>query len=283
MFSSTLVLFALSLLAFAKPVEKRAISATLLSDLTLYTKYASGAYQTTCAQPLGNVLVEKVSIILLSATGFIARDDTRKEIIVSFRGSFSTSDFGTDAEIILIPFSSPGVSASKSVLAHTGFLTAYNSVASNIISTVKAQLAAHPGYTLVSTGHSLGGALASLGGLSLKSNFPGSSVRMFTFGQPRTGNAAYASLVESIVGTSNIFRGTYGVPTLIPQAIGYRHHAVEFWNFADPPTAANVKQCAGEEDPTCSDSIPSGGINAAHHTYFGQGMSAHYNVNEPHY
>ncbi|TDL21692.1 alpha/beta-hydrolase [Rickenella mellea] len=274
MFASTLVLFTLSLLAFAKPVEKRAISATLLSDLTRYTKYANGAYQSTCAKPLGNVLVEQFSS---KAKGYIARDDTRKEIIVSFRGSFSIQDFGTDAEIILIPFTSPGVSASKGVLAHTGFLTAYNSVASNIISTVKAQLGAHPGYTLVSTGHSLGGALASIGGLSLKSNFPGSSVRMFTFGQPRTGNAAYASLVESVVGTSNIFRAVHtsdGVPTLIPQAVGYRHHAVEFWNFADPPTAANVKQCSGEEDPTCSDSIPSGGINAAHLTYFGEAMGA---------
>ncbi|TDL21691.1 alpha/beta-hydrolase [Rickenella mellea] len=267
MIASTLVVLALSVLGFASPVEKRAISTTVLSDLTRYTQYASAAYQGSCRSPLGNTLVKTFSGL---ATGYIARDDTRKEIIVSFRGSVSSQDFQTDGETALIAFTSPGVSAGSGVLAHQGFLTAYNTAASTIISTVKAQLAAHPGYTLVSTGHSLGGALSSLGGLSLKSNFPSSNVRLFTFGQPRTGNPAYAALVESVVGTSNIFRD--GVPTIIPQSAGYQHHAVEFWNFADPPTAANVKQCTGDEDPTCSDSIPSGGINQAHLTYFGQAM-----------
>jgi hypothetical protein len=65
--------------------------------------------------------------------GFIARDDTRKEIVVALRGrwttfyclgmtlikgelesisrSTSTQDFVTDAEIVLTPFVSPGVNA----------------------------------------------------------------------------------------------------------------------------------------------------------------------------
>ena len=33
---------------------------------------------------------------------------------------------------------------------------------------------------------------------------------------------------------------------------------------------SNVKVCSGREDPTCSDSILTGGINAAHLTYFGE-------------
>lgn len=112
-------------------------------------------------------------------------------------------------------------------MAHAGFLLAYNSAASLVISTVKAQLAANPGYALVTSGHSLGGALSSLAGLSLKSNFPSSSVTVYTFGQPRTGNAGYAALVDSFVGVGNVFRGVHtsdGVPTLIPTFLGYRHH-----------------------------------------------------------
>lgn len=79
-------------------------------------------------------------------------------------------------------------------------------------------------------GHSLGGALASIAALSVKSNIPSAVVRLFTYGaltwaygiyqksdpyvfmrvgQPRTGNAAYADLVEAIVGLSNIFRGKF--------------------------------------------------------------------------
>lgn len=99
-----------------------------------------------------------------------------------------------------------------------------------------------------------------------------------------------------------------GVPTIIPEAIGYKHQYVLFavaqlhclihttqrdrvLEFLGPRYVANllafryvrsslrpialtttVKQCQGEEDPTCSDSIPSSGINVAHTTYFGQGM-----------
>lgn len=81
-----------------------------------------------------------------------------------------------------------------------------------------------------SVGHSLGGALASIAALSVQSNIPSAVVRLFTYGaltwayskcqesdpyffmrvgQPRTGNVAYADLVEAIVGLGNIFRGKF--------------------------------------------------------------------------
>ena len=86
-------------------------------------------------------------------------------------------------DIVLIPYTSPGVNnVPANTLAHTGFLTAFNSVVSLILSTFEQQLNEFPGYTLISTGHSLGGALASLGALSLKSNFPDSEVILYTFG-----------------------------------------------------------------------------------------------------
>ena len=74
----------------------------------------------------------------------------------------------------------------------------------------------------------MGGALASLAAISIKSNIPWAAVRLFTFGacfflrfgyllylgnvfshagQPRTGDAAFADLLESIIGHDNIFRG----------------------------------------------------------------------------
>ena len=93
------------------------------------------------------------------------------------------------------------------VQVHQGFITAFNSVADTVISTVSSQLKAHPSYTLISVGHSLGAALASLGGVSLASNFPGQPLLVYTFGQPRTGNPAYADLAESLIGVDNIFRG----------------------------------------------------------------------------
>ena len=84
------------------------------------------------------------------------------------------------------------------------------------MSTVRDQLNSHPGYSVVTSGHSLGGALASLAGVTLKANFPSTPLRVYTFGQPRTGDRAFADLVESVVGAGNVFRSvhTTGVSTI---------------------------------------------------------------------
>jgi hypothetical protein len=251
--------------------EKRSISQSTFNDLVFYFQYASSAYSDICLKPNGNTLVTMINNVVTDTQGFIARDDNRKEIVVSLRGSTSATDFLVDSEIALIPFVSPGVNPPAGSTAHAGFLTAWNSVANTVLSTVRSQLAAHPGYSLVSTGHSLGGALSSLAGISLKQNFPGSSVRMFTYGQPRTYNPTGAFFINQQFGNS-AFRAVHttdGVPTIIPQSLGYRHHGVEFFQSPDPASAATTKQCAADgEDPTCSDSIPSAGIDAAHLTYF---------------
>jgi len=208
--------------------------------------------------------------------GFIARDDNRKELVVAFRGSQRIANVFTDAGILLVPFVSPGVNDVGDAYVHMGFLTAYNAVAYNILYMIEKQLELYPGYYIVSTGHSLGAAIASISGLSLKVNFPNSTVKMYTFGQPRTGNSGYATLVEKTLGKSNIFRAVHtfdGVPTIIHQRLGYKHHATEFWQFEEPASPAHVKQCLEAEDSSCSNSIPSSGINIAHLTYFGQVIS----------
>jgi Lipase (class 3) len=111
--------------------------------------------------------------------------------------------FYTDAQLVLVPYYSPGVSnAPNGTAVHFGFLNSYNSVAPLIIFMVRAQLELHPDYNVVCagdsyhstlflaflifvvSGHSLGGALASLAALSLRHNLPGlrGSLRLFTYG-----------------------------------------------------------------------------------------------------
>jgi hypothetical protein len=53
---------------------------------------------------------------------------------------------------MLVPFKSPGVSDVGDAHVHLGFLTAYNSVAYNVISVVETELKIHPDYSIVSTG-----------------------------------------------------------------------------------------------------------------------------------
>lgn len=256
------------------PPIRGGISEHVYGELLHFAKYSSAVYQFICPRPLGNTLVESFANLLTHTHGLVARDDARREIVIAFRGSHEPADVLTDGNLVLAPLASRGVE-DNTACVHAGFLFSYNSVRGIVLHAVREQLEAFPGYVVVLAGHSLGGALASLAALSVKSNFPWVAVRLFTFGQPRTGDAAFADLLESIVGRHNIYRAVHtwdGVPTVIPECLGYRHHANEYWQFQEPPNMSTVRRCKGQEDPECSHSIPSLGINPAHGVYFGQAV-----------
>ncbi|KAF8644797.1 hypothetical protein AX16_008259 [Volvariella volvacea WC 439] len=258
--------------------RQNGISQSTYDDLVRYTKYSSAVYQWICPSPLGKTLVQKFNT--LGTQGFVVRDDSRKEIVVVFRGSLDPIDVLTNIQIIMKPLRTTGVTDVGDAYVHTGFLNAYNVVADEVLRIVRSQLSSRPGYTVISTGHSLGGSVASLAALSIRAAHPNVPLKLYTYGQPRTGNDAFARLVEQRIGVDNIFRAVHtsdGVPTILFKAIGYRHFATEYWNFRDPPSPANTRKCNGGDDPTCSDSILSGGINIPHVSYFGQGKhSSHH-------
>jgi hypothetical protein len=100
---------------------------------------------------------------------------------------------------MLVPLVSRGIEEDNAASVHAGFLISYNSVRATVIRTMRGQLRAFPDYTVViagtfylkalrahhdgsALGHSLGGALASIAALSVKSNFPSTAVRLFTYG-----------------------------------------------------------------------------------------------------
>lgn len=68
---------------------------------------------------------------------------------------------------------------------HDGFLAAYLSVSEQTNGYVNALMSQYSGYNLVVTGHSLGGALATLSALNLSSTYP--DITVYTFGSPRVG------------------------------------------------------------------------------------------------
>ncbi|KAJ7925112.1 Alpha/Beta hydrolase protein [Mycena leptocephala] len=278
------------------PISTLAVSKSLYDEFVRYAKYASAAYRKECPSPLGNTLLD-------DRRGFIARDDTRKEIVVSFPGTNNLADFITDMKFRRVPFISPGIPLDMAdrLSVHRGFLAAYNIVAQVVLDAVKAEFAEHPAYTIVVTGHSLGGAIASLAAPALKSELPAAAIKLFTFGQPRVGNRNFAAFVEKKLGVDNIFRGAsfyfqsssnptqinpqrctkkaHGVPTMVPPILGYRHFATEYWQYMNPiiPSLAHqtVKKCShmSGEDITCSMILPSTGINLWHPYYFGHVMS----------
>lgn len=296
----------ISLIA-ANPVEKRVqlpISAAQYADLVRYTKYAAAAYNNVCPNPNGQQLVGYFSDAQTDTQGFVAVDNTRKEVVVALRGTSSPNDFYTDSQTALIPCASQGVNYPAGTRCHTGFQTAYNSVADQVINLVRGELARHfVPYSIKVTGHSLGGSLAALAAVSMRSNFPLTNVRAYSYGQPRTGDVNFANYVDSRFPVNPITRDAPfarsihaldGVPQVIREGsdgtlvttagglivtqnnpaatTGYRHHSTEFWQTPDPASQQTTKQCQGQEDPTCQDSqfivAPAFGINPDHLVYY---------------
>ncbi|CAG8093082.1 unnamed protein product [Penicillium salamii] len=84
-------------------------------------------------------------------------------------------------------------------------------------------------------------------------------VTLYTFGEPRTGNLAYASYMnENFEGVSpetpKFFRVTHandGIPTLPPAEQGYVHSGVEYWSD-EPHGPGSTSICTGNNVQCCA-------------------------------
>lgn len=267
---SKLLLATAALVAAAPTSPGTPVSQAVYDAILHYTRYpffsqghTPGTATAPCASyPYNTVLVKSISINITDTQAQIFRDDNAKEFVLSVPGTNSPIDAFSDIDFVLIPFLSFGVTSTNcpSCKVHMGFLDAWNSISVPVISNLRSGIQAYPGYKITVSGYSLGGAIAALGGFSLKGlGLPISAV--YTFGQPRTGNPAFANSVDKLFGASesavgSFFRVTHSsdpVPQLPPQSFGSRHSRTEYFESQDTTfSAATTYQCAGQESPTCN-------------------------------
>lgn len=109
---------------------------------------------------------------------------------------------------------------------HEGFSDAFMSVRDDIHSYVTD----HPATSVTVTGHSLGGALATLCAVDLQYNFTNKfEIEVYTFGAPRVGNSGFRESFNRRV--PNSYRFVYGmdvVPSFPRPWQGYRHVDQEY-------------------------------------------------------
>ncbi|GMR62455.1 hypothetical protein PMAYCL1PPCAC_32650 [Pristionchus mayeri] len=137
------------------------------------------------------------------------------------------------------------------------------------------------GYQITFTGHSLGGALASLAAAATvyQRYRPASSVLLYTFGQPRTGSYRYAMTFDGLgIKSYRVVFSDDIIPhnpackknnTATPLDNGSRpcladesnqayHHGIEIWYPQSMTPGSQYIQCVGlpvNEDMNCSDLI----------------------------
>ena len=96
--------------------------------------------------------------------GFLAVDHTLKRLVLAFRGSVGKQAWyeGIDSKLVdLVDFADVTVNG-RPVTISSYFLNAYSGLHASIFEDMLKYTAIYPDYTIYMTGHSLGGALASI-------------------------------------------------------------------------------------------------------------------------
>ncbi|KAK6117375.1 hypothetical protein DH2020_048893 [Rehmannia glutinosa] len=171
----------------------------------------------------------------------IWRDPERKRLVIAFRGTEQSRWKDLRTDLMLVPAGlNPeriGGDFKKEVQVHSGFLSAYDSVRTRLISLIK-QAIGHSRdesldllakWHIYVTGHSLGGALATLLALELSSSqlakHGAISVTMYNFGSPRVGNRRFAEIYnEKVKDSWRVVNHRDIIPT-VPRLMGYCHVA----------------------------------------------------------
>ena len=132
--------------------------------------------------------------------------------VVTFRGTDSMRDARIDLSI--------WPRKAQKGRIHRGFLTQWESIRRSIINEMN-----RPGtpQNIYVTGHSLGGALATIAALDMKKHMPNSNIVVWTFGAPRVGNAEFVQDFRNHIKESvRVIRRADPVP-LVPPFPYYKH------------------------------------------------------------
>ncbi|KAG9307111.1 hypothetical protein G9A89_016939 [Geosiphon pyriformis] len=256
----------------------------LLGNLTKFAHYAHAAYchvdkvsNWQCGEACDSTPGTKLVAIINNRLNTRAVNDQEERIIVSYRGTVRTDIINVWIDLKVIPVKYPGVINAK---VHSGFLEGHELMKDDVTKHVQDLLNANPTYTVSITGHSLGGAFSVISALHLRkqitSLIPNKNLFVYTYGQPRVGNDAFAKYVDSQISIYRISHTIDKIPHYPPRWFGYQHTPGELWIKHDAAAITNgTLYCPGIENEHCSDSIKRVDQNVNAHTgpYFGVVMN----------
>jgi len=210
----------------------------------------------------------------ITCSGFVAYSPQFDAIIISYRGTDNAAQLIHEGEhgLAQTPYGFGNANVMK--YFYDAWVAIWNAGLANDFFTLKNS---HPNAQLWMTGHSLGGALASLnaGFIVAQGLFPGNKVFLVTFGQPRTGNQAYSTLMDSLI--SYKVRVTHHrdpVPHVPLRSSNWFHHSTEAFYDNNMSVGSTYQVCPGDSNQ-CSDKYTIDPCTGEHTHYYGHYISAY--------
>lgn len=177
--------------------------------------------------------------------GFTGFSTTLNAIILSFRGSKNIQNW-----IINLSTNQVDYSRCTGCKVHNGFNTAWNLAKPLVTTQIQNLRALYRDVPIYATGHSLGGAIATLSVPDIKQTF-GNVAGLTTFGEPRVGNQAFSSFYGSVIESNRVVHYADIVPHIPPLALNFYHQGNEVWYDEAMKT---YKTCTPESN-SCSNSL----------------------------
>ncbi|KAK0121841.1 hypothetical protein ONS95_010121 [Cadophora gregata] len=282
-------------LAIPARIAPRFTDLKLTTQLEAVSQFAAAAYcegnthsagQYISCLPENCLFVEKSNAWVTEAfwnigesntIGFVAVDDTNHLIVLAFQGTANTLHKLTDAAFLPTSTNLCGTGENECKI-HRGFWHAWQDVESIVTNSVLRAVIEHPGYRVIATGHSLGGALAALAATSLRNG--GMSVDLYTYGQPRLGFDSISNYITNQApakGNNYRVTNTNDIVPQLPQhkAGGWDHFSPEYHVKSSniPVTGQYITEYTGlfNESGNAGADWPENieGLKNAHTKYFG--------------
>ncbi|TKR93364.1 hypothetical protein L596_007836 [Steinernema carpocapsae] len=263
--------------------------------------HAAAAYSPTpkpCLEPYGSKLIKRVAIpcdrVWDECWAFVSL--SKEWIVVSFRGTVNRLQLTIEIlDDVLFPKSS--FEAGGAVVHY--FSAAFSTVWPELNATIADLKEVYPNRSLLFTGHSLGGALASLASTQFafdhKDSVNSSELLLVTFGQPRVGNMDYSVAHDRLVPNSWRIVHAKDLVAHIPSCYislwsrkcsSYHnhatyHHGTEIWFPDDMSPGSMFRICTGRptnEDSNCSDAYYYN-MNITEHIFYFDVHVSEYGIN----
>ncbi|KAG9283936.1 hypothetical protein G9A89_006774 [Geosiphon pyriformis] len=151
-------------------------------------------------------------------------DEENREILYNFRGTTQVTNIISDSGLTNYPYD-------QNSRVHQGFFKIFRNNEKDLIEKMTEDIKKNINFALSMTGFDSGGVYAIFTALSLKlhSEVRQKPFNMFTFGQPRIGDKAFAQLVTENLNVRRVVNNNDVIPHNPPIDRGYQHFDAEYW------------------------------------------------------